>query len=578
MNPPIAERLRASLAQGNWDPAIVMLQRMDPAAAADVLMSLPFEHQQALFRRLTPDLAATLIAALPYYHAYVLLHSRPIEEMAAIVNKMNPGQRLQFFDELPEEAWQRLMDELAKAEQEQASRAGSVAVEEAPAVREAPPVEPIIEARQIEKSFERPDGGQMQVIAPTDLSIEPGSIVTLLGPSGSGKSTLLRILSGLAVPSGGEVLWHGKPLAEARPNIAIVFQSFALFPWLSVLENVEVPLLARGMKREERHERAIRTLASVGLEGFENAYPKDLSGGMKQRVGFARALAVEPEILFMDEPFSALDVLTAENLRGELLELWTGKKIPTKSIFMVTHNIEEAVLLGDRIIVLGRNPARIRADFRVPLRQPRERHSAEFLLYVDYIYKLITQPQLEAGPLAEPAAKVPYPMLPHARPGGIAGLLELLNDHGGREDLYRVAEELRMEVDDLLPIVEGTTLLSFAKSDKGDLEITPSGKAFAEADIATRRALFREAALASVRLLQQINGALLSKSDHTMPLEFFRDVLEEHFSGIEVQRQLDTVLDWGRYSDLFTYDPATDRLQLDQPANAVDPREPAGRH
>jgi len=578
MNPPIAERLRASLAQGNWDPAIVMLQRMDPAAAADVLMSLPFEHQQALFRRLTPDLAATLIAALPYYHAYVLLHSRPIEEMAAIVNKMNPGQRLQFFDELPEEAWQRLMDELAKAEQEQASRAGSVAVEEAPAVREAPPVEPIIEARQIEKSFERPDGGQMQVIAPTDLSIEPGSIVTLLGPSGSGKSTLLRILSGLAVPSGGEVLWHGKPLAEARPNIAIVFQSFALFPWLSVLENVEVPLLARGMKREERHERAIRTLASVGLEGFENAYPKDLSGGMKQRVGFARALAVEPEILFMDEPFSALDVLTAENLRGELLELWTGKKIPTKSIFMVTHNIEEAVLLGDRIIVLGRNPARIRADFRVPLRQPRERHSAEFLLYVDYIYKLITQPQLEAGPLAEPAAKVPYPMLPHARPGGIAGLLELLNDHGGREDLYRVAEELRMEVDDLLPIVEGTTLLSFAKSDKGDLEITPSGKAFAEADIATRRALFREAALASVRLLQQMNGALLSKSDHTMPLEFFRDVLEEHFSGIEVQRQLDTVLDWGRYSDLFTYDPATDRLQLDQPANAVDPREPAGRH
>ncbi len=578
MNPPIAERLRASLSQGNWDPAIVMLQRMDPTIAADVLMSLPFEHQQALFRRLSPDLAATLIAALPYYHAYVLLHSRPIEEMTAIVDKMSPGQRLQFFDELPEEAWQRLMDELAKAEQEQASRAGGAVVEEAPAVREAPPVEPIIEARRIEKSFERPDGGQMQVVAPTDLSIEPGSIVTLLGPSGSGKSTLLRILSGLAVPSGGEVFWHGRPLAEVRPNIAIVFQSFALFPWLSVLENVEVPLLARGMKREERRERALRTLASVGLEGFESAFPKDLSGGMKQRVGFARALAVEPEILFMDEPFSALDVLTAENLRGELLELWTGKKIPTKSIFIVTHNIEEAVLLGDRIIVLGRNPARIRADFRVPLGQPRERHSAEFLLYVDYIYKLITQPQLEAGPLAERAARVPYPLLPHARPGGIAGLLELLNDHGGREDLYRVAEELRMEVDDLLPIVEGTTLMSFAKSDKGDLEITPSGKAFAEADIATRRTLFREAALTSVRLLQQINSALLSKSDHTMPLEFFRDVLEEHFSGIEVQRQLETVLDWGRYSDLFTYDPATDRLQLDQPVNAVDAREPAERH
>ena len=572
MNLPLAEKLRASLAQGNWDPATGLLQRMNPADAADVLMSLPFEHQQALFRRLTVDLAATLIAALPYYHAYVLLHSRPIDEMNAIVDRMSPGQRLQFFDELPEEAWQRLTDELATAEHEQVSSAA--AVEEAPAAGREAPVEPIIEARGIEKSFERPDGGQMQVIAPTDLTVEPGSIVALLGPSGSGKSTLLRIISGLAVPTAGEVLWHGRPLAESRPNVAIVFQSFALFPWLSVLENVEVPLMARGMKRDERQRRALKTLASVGLEGFENAYPKDLSGGMKQRVGFARALAVEPEILFMDEPFSALDVLTAENLRGELLELWAGKKFPTKSIFIVTHNIEEAVLLGDRIIVLGRNPARIRADFRVPLGQPRERHSAEFLLYVDYIYKLITQPDLAAGPLA---AKVPYPMLPRARPGGIAGLLELLNDHGGREDLYRVAEELRMEVDDLLPIVEGTTLLSFAKSDKGDLEITPSGKVFAEADIATRRALFREAALANVRLLQQINSGLLSKSDHTMPLEFFRDVLEEHFSDIQVQQQLDIAIDWGRYSDLFTYDPETDKLKLDQPASAVDAREPAER-
>ncbi|HXA03552.1 MAG TPA: ATP-binding cassette domain-containing protein, partial [Bryobacteraceae bacterium] len=307
MNPPLAEKLRASLSRGDRDQATGMLQRTDPSTAADVLMSLPFEQQQVLFRRVTPEFAATLIAALPYYHAYVLLHSRPIEEMAAIVDKMSPGQRLQFFDELPEETWQRLMDELAKAQPEQASRARGVAVEEAPpARREAAPAKPIIEARGIEKSFERPDGGQMQVIAPTDLSIEPGSILTLLGPSGSGKSTLLRILSGLAVPSRGEVLWHGKPLSESRPNVAIVFQSFALFPWLSVLENVEVPLLARGMKSDERRQRAIRTLGSVGLEGFENAYPKDLSGGMKQRVGFARALAVEPEILFMDEPFSAL--------------------------------------------------------------------------------------------------------------------------------------------------------------------------------------------------------------------------------------------------------------------------------
>ena len=282
------------------------------------------------------------------------------------------------------------------------------------------------------------------------------------------------------------------PWLNAAPNVAIVFQSFALFPWLTVLENVEVPLLARGMKHAERHRRALRTLHSVGLKGFETAYPKELSGGMKQRVGFARALAVEPEVLFMDEPFSALDVLTAENLRGELMELWLGKKIPTKSIFLVTHNIEEAVLLADRIIVLGRNPAKVRADFRVPLPQPRERNSAEFLLYVDYIYKLMTQPELTAGPptASDRQAKKPYRMLPHARPGSIAGLVELLNDRGGKEDLYRIAEELLMEVDDLLPIVEAAALLSFVKSERGDIELTPSGKAFAEADISTRKRAF----------------------------------------------------------------------------------------
>ena len=299
--------------------------------------------------------------------------------------------------------------------------------------------------------------------------------MALLGPSGCGKSTLLRILTGLTPPSGGKILWHDEPLSECRPNVAIVFQSFALFPWLTVLDNVEVPLLARGMAHFERHHRALRTLDKVGLKGFETAYPKELSGGMKQRVGFARALAVEPEILFMDEPFSALDVLTAENLRGELMELWLGKKIPTRSIFLVTHNIEEAVLLADRIIVLGRNPARIRADFRVPLRQPREHTSAEFLVYVDYIYKLMTQPQLEPAPpsAAERPAKAPSQMLPHARPGGVAGLLEILDDRGGKEDLYHLAEELLMDVGDLLPIVEAATLLAFARSDKGDVEITP---------------------------------------------------------------------------------------------------------
>src|SRR5690349_16114562 len=246
--------------------------------------------------------------------------------------------------------------------------------------------ETIIRAEKVEKYYAQPSENRIQVIAPTDLSIAPGEIVALLGPSGSGKSTLLRMLTGLTRPSAGQVYWHDVPIARANPNVAIVFQSFALFPWLTVIENVEAPLKARGMEAEERRDRSLRIIDTVGLDGFEAAFPKELSGGMRQRVGFARALVVEPEVLFMDEPFSALDVLTAENLRGELMELWTERKIPVRAIFIVTHNIEEAVLLADRIIVIGRNPANIRADFEVGISQPRDRKSARFVGIVDYIY------------------------------------------------------------------------------------------------------------------------------------------------------------------------------------------------
>ncbi len=255
----------------------------------------------------------------------------------------------------------------------------------------------IIQANAVEKYYPQPDGNNIEVIAPTDLEVWPGKIVGLLGPSGSGKSTLLRMLTGLSKPSSGEVLWHGKAMDGQLPNVSIVFQSFALFPWLTVLENVEAPLVARGQGAIERHKRALKMIDTVGLDGFETAYPKELSGGMKQRVGFARALVVEPEVLFMDEPFSALDVLTAENLRSELLELWLNKKMPTTSIFIVTHNIEEAVLLADRVIVLGRNPARIRSDFEIDIPQYRDRKAPRFLAYVDYIYKTLTRPDEEAA-------------------------------------------------------------------------------------------------------------------------------------------------------------------------------------
>jgi len=570
MTQPIAEAVREVLSQGRPDEAATIIQRLEPGAAVGVFTALSFEEQQILFRRLPVELAAALVSHFPYYHEYVLLHARPAAEMRAIVDQLDPTERIRFFDELPEEAWQRLMDELAAAPAEAPGVAPPAAVVPAPP---PPAAEKIIEARHVEKSFRQPDGREIQVIAPLDLCVESDAIIALLGASGCGKSTLLRILSGLATPSGGAVLWRGRLLSECPPNVAIVFQSFALFPWLTVLENVEAPLLARGMAHLQRHRRALHALNSVGLKGFENAFPKELSGGMKQRVGFARALAVEPEVLFMDEPFSALDVLTAESLRGELMELWLKKQIPTKSIFLVTHNIEEAVLLADRIIVLGRNPARIRADFHIPIAQPRDRKSAEFLVYVDYIYKVMTQPELELAPPArrEQPARIPFQMLPHAKPGGMAGLLEFLNDRGGEEDLYHLAEELLMEVDDLFPIVEEAVLLDFAKSHEGDVEITPAGKAFAEADIVTRKRLFREAALAHVVLMQQIRSALEKKSDGAIPLEFFRDVLDEHLPEEEVEKQIKTVLGWGRYAEIFTYDSETDRLLLHQATSSANP-------
>ncbi|MGP8247658.1 MAG: AAA-associated domain-containing protein [Bryobacteraceae bacterium] len=444
--------------------------------------------------------------------------------------------------------------------------------------------EPIIELRAVEK-FYGPAGARIQVVAPTDLAVYPDEILALLGPSGSGKSTLLRILSGLSSPSSGQVLWHGRPLAGPCPNVSIVFQSFALFPWLTVLDNVEAPLKARGVPAQERMRRSLKILDSVGLDGFETAFPKELSGGMKQRVGFARALVVEPEVLFMDEPFSALDVLTAENLRGELMELWQGKKMPTRAVFLVTHNIEEAVTLADRVVVLGKNPGRIRTDFRIRVPHPREHSDLRFHEAVDYIYRVLTQPDLvptpqpEAGtqaPGAVPAGRAKYPMLPHARPGGIAGLLELLNDRGGRDDIYRLADDLALEIDDLLPIVEAASLLGFLSVEEGAAEITPEGIRFAEAGILRRKELFRVAAGQHVTLIRQITRALASKADHTLPDEFFRDLLDEHFSQEESERQIETAVHWGRYAELFDRDASTGRFFIPEETSQASGEEFAG--
>jgi NitT/TauT family transport system ATP-binding protein len=432
-----------------------------------------------------------------------------------------------------------------------------------------PAGEAIIRAEKIEKYYAQPSENRIQVISATDLKIIPGEILALLGPSGSGKSTMLRMLTGLSQPSAGQVYWHEKPIAETEINVSIVFQSFALFPWLTVLENVEAPLQARGVAADDRRERGMRMLDTVGLDGFEAAYPKELSGGMRQRVGFARALVVEPEVLFMDEPFSALDVLTAENLRSELLELWAKKTMPTKAVFLVTHNIEEAVLLADRIIVLGRNPGHIRTDFKVQLTQPRDRKSEPFTNLVDYIYKVLTKPDVapteapdQTGKKVRDQRQMHYQMLPHARPGGMAGLLELLIDKGGRDDIYRLADDLSFEIDDLLPIVDAAQLLGFLKVEEGDAAITETGAQFANSEILRQKELFRDAALNNVLLLRQIRRALEAKSDHTVPEEFFLDMLDEQFSEDECLRQVETAVTWGRYAEIFDFDASRRRFVL----------------
>jgi NitT/TauT family transport system ATP-binding protein len=430
-----------------------------------------------------------------------------------------------------------------------------------------PAMEVLIEARAVEKFYQAPDSSRIQVIAPLDLAINSGQIVALLGPSGSGKSTLLRMLSGLSRPSAGSVLWSGQ---DSNPgNLAIVFQSFALFPWLTVQANVEAPLQARGIPAAEREIRSHKALDVVGLDGFESAYPKELSGGMKQRVGFARALVVEPEVLFMDEPFSALDVLTAENLRNQVIELWGDRKLPTKAIFIVTHNIEEAVLLADRIIVLGKNPGRIRSDFHVDLPQPRDRKAPAFLRIVDYIYKVLTQPNVELpahgpGPVAEPK-KSRYQMLPDVRPGGLTGLLEMLPENDEHVDIYRLAEDLGLEIDDLLPLIEAGSLMGFLEVHEGDVTMNLAGRRFMNAGILRQKEYFREAALRHVPILDQISRALRTHKDHAVSDEFFRDLLDEHFSEDEVQRQLDTIVTWGRYAELFDYEAGEKRFYLREP-------------
>jgi NitT/TauT family transport system ATP-binding protein len=424
----------------------------------------------------------------------------------------------------------------------------------------------LVMARDIVKTF---DG--VTVIDHVTLELRENEFVALLGPSGSGKSTLLRIVTGLLQPDSGEVLWRGSPIAGPNPHAAMVFQTFALYPWLTVLQNVELGLKAAGMSAPARHERAERLIDVIGLDGYEDAYPKELSGGMRQRVGFARALAVEPELLCMDEPFSALDFLTAENLRSELLDLWLEKRTPTRAILMVTHGIEEAVFMADRIVVLGAHPARVVADIRVPLAQPRNRKRADFLACVDRIYKIVTEGEeartpVSRAPTAAPQRAAPR-QLPPASIGMMTGLMELLGDRGGRDDLYHLGSELLLEVDDLLPVTEAIELLQLGEVREGDIVLTELGKQYAEADTAERKRIFA-AQIAELPPFSVIRRVLEGKRNQTMPKEFFLDVLEQQFSEEDAERQLQIAIAWGRFAEMYSYDPASEEFYIEEPEPA----------
>lgn len=415
----------------------------------------------------------------------------------------------------------------------------------------------IIEAHHLVKTFKTPEGNDLRVLDDIDISLREGEIVALLGRSGCGKSTLLRTLIGLITPTSGEVSYRGRPVTGPLPGMAMVFQSFALFPWLTVQENVELGLEPLGIPAPERRRRALEVIDLIGLDGFEGAYPKEMSGGMRQRVGFARALVTNPDVLLMDEPFSALDVLTAENLRSELLDLWMEQRIPTRTILLVTHNIEEAVLMADRILVLSSNPGRIRAEVPVPLLRPRNRQSPSFRELVEGIYHIMTTPA--------PAKPAPAPegdrvdiahRLPRVEVDDLSGLIERVafGPDYGRDDLPRLASDMHLEVDDLFPLADAAQLLGLARVTHGDIILLPPGREFAGGDIQDRKRLFAQLVREHVPLVAHIRRVLEARPDHRAPNERFIRELEDVMSTEDAESVLATAVDWGRYAELLEYD------------------------
>ena len=430
------------------------------------------------------------------------------------------------------------------------------------AMRNGPP---IIELRDVCKAFAKPSGEPLPVLRDISISITEGEILGLLGRSGSGKSTLLRIAGGLIEPTAGAAFYRGAPLTGPAEGIAVVFQTFALYPWLTVLDNVELGLDALRLSMDEERRRATAAIDLIGLDGFQTAYPRELSGGMRQRVGFARALVSDPTLLLMDEPFSALDVLTAETLRTDFLDLWIAHRLPTKAVLLVTHNIEEAVAMCDRIVVLGSDPGHIAAEIPVSLPQPRNRLDAAFRAIVDEIYSILTSRMTETIGTQSQVHSGLVQSLPLVSVHRIGGFLETLATppFEGHAELAKIAQHLALEINDLFPIAAALQILEFAELEGSAIKLTAAGRVFAEGGIEERKRLFREHLLRFVPLAGHIRRVLDEREGHRAPRGRFDFELQDHLHRSEAEKTLRAVIGWGRYSELFAYDDRTRMFSLD---------------